>query len=78
MQHRQAVASPDPRGWGGQRLGGPQRGPGAEPRWGSEPPEADPYTRFIVAKSRYFPYNLRNSTSMEVFRVFHEWFTEAD
>ena len=47
---------------------------------GAKPPEADPYTRFIVAKSRYFQYNLRNSTSrgMEVFRVFHEWFIEAD
>ena len=33
---------------------------------GAKPPEADPYTRFIVAKSRYFHYNLRG---LEVFRV---------
>jgi len=60
-----AVASPDAKGWG-QRLG--------------DMGETDPRTRFIVAKSRYFHYNLRNSTSrgLEVFRVFHEWFTEAD
>jgi len=72
---------------GGQRLGDlgdgvPQWGSGAEPRWGlgAKRPEADAYTRFIVAKSRYFHYNLRSSTSrgLEVFRVYDEWFTEAD
>ena len=57
---RHSVASPDPRGWG-QRLGGlgdrvPQRGPGAEPRWGSgaKPPEADAYTQIYSCEKSLF------------------------
>ena len=74
--HRQTeeVGGAEVRGSGGQS-------PGAEPRWRSGIPQKPTLIhKFIVAKSRCFHYNLRNPTSrgLEVFRVFDEWFTEAD
>ena len=45
--------------------------------WGPSPQKPTLIHKFIVAKSRYFHYNSRNSTSrgLEVFRVFDEWLT---
>jgi len=73
----QEVGGAEVRGSGGRSPPAGSRGRSPVGVWGQSSQKLTLIHKFIVAKSRYFHYNLRNSTSrgLEVFRVIDEWFT---